>query len=574
MKNIFLILFCFLTIGVCAQSGINTYDINPNSALHIEAPNKDKGLIIPRLTKVQRDAIPTTNAEDGLTIYNVDEECINYWSKTGKEWKSVCGKLGKATFTFNCETDVTIEGSLIEGKELNTSNYLSVKVNVTKPGEYTILGSTTNGYSFYHTGNFLNTGIYTIRIPGQGIPKVKGIDSMSFTNNGVEINCVKQVEVLSGAGTYTMKCGTATSKGVYKVGVELTTDNFIELPIMVDKVGSWSITTNTVDGISFKAAGTFSTTGSMVVKLYGQGTPTSTVKKSMKLTSNSLGEVSTTCSVDVIVVIPKKKILALGLNNVYGYTFGKNTSSYKMITANTNFGTLPNSVVKYEGFDEVIQGGDVTSGAANLEEWLLGPDAVDIMITAYNTYFNNAMVDIVIQYLAKGGVVIAYSDNINDASSNLLLRGILSDPSLRTVPSGGAGTSYQLSNDINPFTNGPFGNIAGKYWGEDASTTVSIPSGSANSNMNVLSRDSKGNIVAFQHTKFNLVWVGDGGFNSGDSSTAAGATACPFKLDTNNFPVFRPAFGAGRKDVYNAVFTANVLAWAIEQAESNGVNKK
>lgn len=592
MKNIFLILFSFFAIGLYAQSGVNTQDVNPNSALHIEAPNKDKGLIIPRLTKAQRDAIPTTTAEDGLTIYNVDEDCVNYWSKVEKEWKSVCGKLGKATFTFNCLTDVTVEGTLIEGREVNTSNFLSVKVNVTRPGEYTILGSTTNGYSFYHTGTFLNTGIYTIRIPGQGTPKVKGIDNMSFTNNGVATGCVKQVEVLSAAGTYTMRCGTATPRGVYKVGVALTTDHFIELPIMVDKIGSWSITSNTVDGISFKAAGTFFTTGPIVVKLYGQGTPISTTKKTMTLTSNSLGEVSTTCSVDVIVVIPKKRILALGLANTYGYTFAPGSASNKMLTANTNFGTLPNSVVKYEGFAEIIQGGNTTAGGARLSEWLLGSNPVDIMITSYDTYFTADMVNVITQYLAKGGVVISYGDRADDSASNILLRGVLSDPSLTTIPSGGAGTTYQLSNDINPFTNGPFGNISGKYWGEDASTTASIPSSSIDRSINVLSRDSRGNIIAFSHTKFNFLWVGDGGFNSNNASIAPFENACPFKIDVNNFPISRPRYGyasrdwgtpeglpqigviANTQDVYNAVFTANAIAWAIERAESNGINKK
>lgn len=66
MKNIY-VLICFLLISFgYAQVGIGTYDPNPNSALDVTSTTK--GVIFPRLTQVQRNAI-TVN---GMFAYTTD----------------------------------------------------------------------------------------------------------------------------------------------------------------------------------------------------------------------------------------------------------------------------------------------------------------------------------------------------------------------------------------------------------------------------------------------------------------------------------------------------------------------
>ncbi|MBL7878960.1 MAG: hypothetical protein JNN23_03700, partial [Chryseobacterium gambrini] len=77
--------------------GINTSSPNTNSVLDIVSGNSNKGILIPRLTETQRNAIVINSAnDDGLTVYNTTEDCLNYWSLADNEWKSVCGQIGKS----------------------------------------------------------------------------------------------------------------------------------------------------------------------------------------------------------------------------------------------------------------------------------------------------------------------------------------------------------------------------------------------------------------------------------------------------------------------------------------------
>jgi len=71
------------------------------------------------------------------------------------------------------------------------------------------------------------------------------------------------------------------------------------------------------------------------------------------------------------------------------------------------------------------------------------------------------------------------------------------------------------------------------------------------------------------------VFVGDGGFNSGETRTYTGQTVCPFRLTSkvinghtySNYPTYRPNYGSSSGRAYNAVFSANAFAWCIEKAE-------
>ncbi|WPO89278.1 hypothetical protein [Chryseobacterium sp. HR92] len=77
---------------VFAQVGINTTNPNIKSTLDIISKSNNTGVLFPRLTTVQRDAInPGTSdaSVDGLWIYNTDIKCYEFWNRT--KWISLCG---------------------------------------------------------------------------------------------------------------------------------------------------------------------------------------------------------------------------------------------------------------------------------------------------------------------------------------------------------------------------------------------------------------------------------------------------------------------------------------------------
>ena len=69
-------------------------------------------------------------------------------------------------------------------------------------------------------------------------------------------------------------CLPKTVAGTYEEGVELVgTENYLEIEVNVLTAGSYTISTDTVNGIYFIASGLFTNTGIQTVQLPGFGTP-------------------------------------------------------------------------------------------------------------------------------------------------------------------------------------------------------------------------------------------------------------------------------------------------------------
>ncbi len=113
-------------------------------------------------------------------------------------------------------------------------------------------------------------------------------------------------EICEGTGTpvadYTIgsggSCINTTVNGTYTAGVALDGSNTVTLDATVNATGSWSITTNTVNGYSFSGSGTFATTGTVQVTLGGTGTPITAQTDNFTATANGSGG---NCTFDVTV---------------------------------------------------------------------------------------------------------------------------------------------------------------------------------------------------------------------------------------------------------------------------------
>lgn len=272
--------------------------------------------------------------------------------------------------------------------------------------------------------------------------------------------------------------------------------------------------------------------------------------------------------------IPKKTLLTIGSSaDGYGYNFSGTAASNRLITAYTNFGTTPVSIVKTEGFS-IIDGGQNPT-ASQLLEWLI-EKPVDIVVIGYdNSNINTDIAVYYAHYLANGGTVIAFQDRTDGGVSGNLLRAVLGND-ISISYATGAGSVYKFSGLDNEVLNGPFGDIRELQWGEDGSTTVKV-SGINTDLVDILSYDKDisttghvgtGAATGLKHKTLNFIWVGDGGFVSNGCS---GYANCPFLLDINNFPIAKSGYGRGsvKHLVYNSVFTANAFAWALKQADKN-----
>jgi hypothetical protein len=68
-------------------------------------------------------------------------------------------------------------------------------------------------------------------------------------------------------------CKPVTLAGVYTQGVALNSANTVQVQVTVAVAGTYSITSNIVNGVSFSKAGVFTSTGVQTILLNGSGTP-------------------------------------------------------------------------------------------------------------------------------------------------------------------------------------------------------------------------------------------------------------------------------------------------------------
>ena len=281
----------------------------PGLGVILELESVNKGFLTPRLTTQQRDAIAVANRTDGLLIYNKTTGCFNYWSEVQDTWLSLCGTPPPAVFeisSIQC-SEITVNGTFKQGEYLKPSNYLTIPVTVTQAGTYDILAATNNGYYFSTKGTFPTSGTYTLIAEGVGTPNVgynvgENGDLLTISLNNKPSTCVtKYVFVDKASVSYEIDCNGAIVQGDYMIGRSLDGNNKIVLEVNVQSVGYWSISTNTVNGYSFRGSGTFTQIGGpQTIELLGTGAPIVSGSNSFNLTSNS--DVGASCmGVQVVV---------------------------------------------------------------------------------------------------------------------------------------------------------------------------------------------------------------------------------------------------------------------------------
>jgi hypothetical protein len=174
-----------------------------------------------------------------------------------------------------------VNGTYTAGVALMSANTVEVMVNVTATGSYSINTNTIDGISLSQSGNFTVTGIQKIILNGSGTPLTPNI--FTFTPNTGTSDCTFDVTVLTPGppATYVLEsnpdatCNGYSVSGIFFSGTPLTNTNTMAVKVSVTVLGNFTVSTNTVNGMTFSFTGDFITPGSQIVVLTGSGTPVS-----------------------------------------------------------------------------------------------------------------------------------------------------------------------------------------------------------------------------------------------------------------------------------------------------------
>lgn len=178
----------------------------------------------------------------------------------------------------NC-TGVELSGTYMSGVAMSSANIIKIQVTVTEKGTYKLTTPAINGVTFEASGTFSNTGSQTISLTASGTPEASGQKTFTISDANNKCNFDVTFSPAVPPATFTLAgtpgaCSSPEINGVYAVNTALSASNTVVLKVNVTVAGSYTITTNTINGISFSGSGVFSTTGTNIpITLTGSGTP-------------------------------------------------------------------------------------------------------------------------------------------------------------------------------------------------------------------------------------------------------------------------------------------------------------
>jgi hypothetical protein len=178
----------------------------------------------------------------------------------------------------NC-TDPGIRGTYEAAVNMNSSNYIDAMVDVNSTGTYKISTDTVDGMYFIASGTFTKTGSQRVSVLAYGTPAFPG--NLVFHLDAGKSACTFALTVVLHGypatyvleSNYDSSCASHTVIGDYYSGVSLTAANKINIRTYVTIPGVYALETNTVNGVSFRYAGEFTSTGVVYLDLLGSGTP-------------------------------------------------------------------------------------------------------------------------------------------------------------------------------------------------------------------------------------------------------------------------------------------------------------
>ena len=143
---IFIQVVLLFALKVKAQTGIGT--TVPNASAKLDIASTDKGLLIPRMTKAQREAITLSAAANGLMVYQTDDLAGFYvntsatttisWTRVNTNWTRTGNDIA---YTAG---NISTTGALAGGNS-STSNISGFAANVTSVSANYSITSADNG---------------------------------------------------------------------------------------------------------------------------------------------------------------------------------------------------------------------------------------------------------------------------------------------------------------------------------------------------------------------------------------------------------------------------------------------
>ena len=374
MRKILTLLFmvaAWLSFAQTGNVGVNT--TTPDAVLEVYSTTK--GVLVPRLTTAQRDAMvsplnPANKVQEGTIIYNLDQHCLQYNvapTGTTPNWvgygcDGVVVTPGSIAI-LNC-AGATTTGTLTAGTAASGVSS-SVPYTGGNGGSYAAQTVTSTGVTgltaTLAAGNFA-TGAGSLTYTITGTPASSGTASFALSIGGQ--SCTLNVTVAAAGSIATLNCAGATTTGTLSSGTAASGVSS-SVPYTGGNGGSYAAQTVTSTGVTgltaTLAAGNFASgNGSLTYTI--TGTPSAVGTASFAI--NIGGQSCTFTRTVAAITIPATITLAQNRSYIVASVYDQDYLPY---TAPTGPATTTTPVAAGGGNEAVtvnVQGTITTAGVA------------------------------------------------------------------------------------------------------------------------------------------------------------------------------------------------------------------
>ena len=186
-----------IVVGATAQIAINTDGSAAHSSAILDVSSTTKGMFVPRMARVQIEAL--ANPANGLMVFDTDDGKFYIYITAKGVWRELEYATGMVTspgtFTMSCST-LAVHGDYTSGVTLDAGNNVTLDVDATATGDWSITTNTVNGYRFAGGGTFTSTGTQQVTLDGSGTPSAGETDSFTATGSNGAGTCNFSVTVM------------------------------------------------------------------------------------------------------------------------------------------------------------------------------------------------------------------------------------------------------------------------------------------------------------------------------------------------------------------------------------------
>ena len=219
----------------------------------------------------------------------------------------------------------------------------TITANVTALGSYNI-SAIKNGVTFNARGSFTSMGSQDIVLTASGTPTQTGTNEyiLNTTPSATFTSTIGSMST-NGLGVVTSYTTNTSNPfvGTLTASEPIPQNNTVHQRIIanVQTVGDYKLSTNTNNGVTFAANGTFDGTGNKVITLYASGTPISTGTYSYTINTNP-NVTFTATTVANPSTNGSAKISTFSLGDKTGTLYPRISASGVTQTINVNVGTI------------------------------------------------------------------------------------------------------------------------------------------------------------------------------------------------------------------------------------------